>query len=163
MPDLQEVLQSYAAYHRNSINNICHWIGIPIISFSLLAMTNWLYIGITGLTISCNWLILAAALIYYFRLDRALGLIMGVAMLPITAALSLLVGHSPTLLSFAWVMGFFIAGWAIQFIGHLFERRRPAFTDNIGQLASAPLYILCKIIIALGKRKDLQRALAFYK
>ena len=163
MADLQDVLQIYAAHHRSRFNNICHWVGIPCISLSTLAITHWLYIGVAGLTLSCNWLILAACLIYYYRLDRSLALIMAIAMLPLTAALSMLVGPAPNPVTGYWLMGVFFSGWTIQFIGHLFECKRPAFMDNVGQLAIAPLYILCKIIIAFGKRKDLQRTLAFYK
>jgi len=45
----------------------------------------------------------------------------------------------------------FIGGWILQFIGHtVFEKRRPAFTDNLIQLLIGPLFFVIEILKKLG-------------
>jgi uncharacterized membrane protein YGL010W len=41
----------------------------------------------------------------------------------------------------AWGMGFFVVGWLIQFIGHYYEGRKPAFADDIVGLLVGPMFV----------------------
>jgi uncharacterized membrane protein YGL010W len=43
----------------------------------------------------------------------------------------------------------FAGGWALQFVGHIFEGRRPAFFKNATHLLVGPIYIMSR---ALGRR-----------
>ncbi len=53
-------------------------------------------------------------------------------------------------------IGFFIVGWIIQFIGHVYEKRKPAFVDDIMGLAIGPLFVLAELVFFLGFRKELK-------
>jgi hypothetical protein len=47
---------------------------------------------------------------------------------------------------------------ASQLVGHqVFEKRRPAFTDNAIQLLIGPLYFVAEVLFLLGFKQDLQR------
>lgn len=49
-----------------------------------------------------------------------------------------------------------VIGRALQIIGHsLFERRRPALLDNPIHMLISPMFIVAKLFVALGFRRDL--------
>ena len=55
-------------------------------------------------------------------------------------------------------LGTFIVGWIIQAIGHIFEKRRPAFTDNLMQLLIGPLFLMFEVFSALKLKPELHKA-----
>jgi uncharacterized membrane protein YGL010W len=49
-----------------------------------------------------------------------------------------------------------VIGVAFQVVGHrLFERRQPALVDNPTHLLLGPMFVMAKLFIALGFRRDL--------
>jgi uncharacterized membrane protein YGL010W len=49
-----------------------------------------------------------------------------------------------------------VIGWALQIVGHsVFERRRPALLDNPIHMLISPMFIVAKLLVALGFRSDL--------
>ncbi|MDO4593253.1 MAG: DUF962 domain-containing protein, partial [Comamonadaceae bacterium] len=57
-----------------------------------------------------------------------------------------------------WGAGLFVVGWIIQFVGHYWEGRKPAFMDDIVGLLIGPLFVLAEMGFALGWRKEVQQA-----
>lgn len=53
-------------------------------------------------------------------------------------------------------LGLFISGWIIQFIGHYFEGKKPAFIDDIMGLAIGPLFVVAELAFLLGLRRALE-------
>ena len=52
-------------------------------------------------------------------------------------------------------------GWSFQFFGHaVFERRRPAFADDLSQTLIGPMFVVAKLLVGLGLRRDLTPYLA---
>ena len=52
-----------------------------------------------------------------------------------------------------------LLGWFLQFLGHaVFERRRPAFVDDLSQTMIGPMFVVAKMLVKLGLRRDLARA-----
>jgi uncharacterized membrane protein YGL010W len=50
----------------------------------------------------------------------------------------------------------FVGGWSFQFLGHaVFERRRPAFVDDLSQTLIGPMFVAAKMLVWLGLRCDL--------
>ncbi len=48
----------------------------------------------------------------------------------------------------------FIGGWILQFIGHtVFEKKRPAFMDNLIQLLIGPLFFVIEVLKKIGVTK----------
>jgi uncharacterized membrane protein YGL010W len=54
-----------------------------------------------------------------------------------------------------WGIGFFAVGWLIQFIGHWYEGRKPAFVDDVIGLVVAPMFIVAEAMFMLGWNKPL--------
>jgi uncharacterized membrane protein YGL010W len=52
----------------------------------------------------------------------------------------------------------FFVGWAIQFVGHAFEGRRPALTVNLLQAFMAPPFLVAELLFGLGLEKEVEAA-----
>ena len=103
-------------------------------------------------------LVMVASAIFYLRLELRLGLLMTVLL-----ALSVWLGHTlaglSTIAWLAWGIGLFVVGWVIQFIGHYYEGRKPAFVDDVIGLAIGPLFVLAEMGFSLGLRREVQHAI----
>ena len=51
----------------------------------------------------------------------------------------------------------FVVGWVLQFIGHYYEGKKPAFVDDLTGLLIGPLFIMAELSFKLGLRKPLQQ------
>lgn len=91
---------------------------------------------------------------FYFWLDLGLGAWMLVAM---GIALQLGVQLAATPGGLAWGLGLFALGWVIQFVGHAFEGRKPAFVDDLTGLVIGPLFVLVEALFRLGWYRRLQQ------
>ena len=49
-----------------------------------------------------------------------------------------------------------MVGWAIQFLGHYWEGRKPAFVDDLVGLLVGPLFLTAEVAFALHLRTDVQ-------
>ena len=58
-----------------------------------------------------------------------------------------------------WGIGLCVVGWAIQFVGHVYEGRKPAFVDDLVGLVIGPLFVVAEAVFALGLRRDLHAAI----
>ena len=146
MKTLIDQLAQYAAYHRDPRNIRTHFVGIPMIVLGVIVLLN----GIWG---PLAWLAIVASVAYYLRLDLRYGLAMLVLLGLGLAASRGLADH--------WLtsgIGVFVVGWVIQFVGHYYEGRKPAFVDDIMGLAIGPLFVVAEAGFLLGLRKEIGRA-----
>jgi uncharacterized membrane protein YGL010W len=154
MKNLVEQLSMYAAYHRDRRNIATHFVGIPMIVVgiaTLMARPVWL---VGNVPLSPVWLVTLATLVFYFALDVRFGLAMTVFMgLSLWAGVTL-AAHSTTVW-LASALGLFVVGWAIQFVGHIFEGRKPAFMDDLVGLLVGPLFVVAEWAFMLGLRREL--------
>jgi uncharacterized membrane protein YGL010W len=138
-PALQAHFSDYASFHRTPGNQACHYVGIPLIVFSLLALLARVPLfELGGFTLTAAELVLLGATAYYLTLDVALALIMLGASVALAAA-----GRA---LPVPAAVALFAAGWVFQFVGHyVYEKRSPAFYRNLAHLLVGPLWILAKV------------------
>lgn len=158
MKTLIDQLSNYADYHRDPRNIVTHYIGVPMIMQAvviLLARLQWGALG--GMPISLALLAAVAAAVYYWRLDGRYGLFMSV-LLAAMLALATPVAAQPMGSWLAWGLGLFVLGWVIQFIGHYWEGRKPAFLDDVMGLLIGPLFVAAELGFTLGLRKEVQAA-----
>jgi len=157
MKTLEDQMSFYAAYHQDGRNKATHFVGVPAIMLSLFIPLAWLRVDLGGMTITAAMLFAAAVLVYYFLLDVPLAL----AMLVLTGALVYL-GQTLAGLGAAagwtWFAILFVGGWILQLVGHVFEGRKPALTDNLFQIFVAPVFLCAELFFALGYRPQLQAA-----
>lgn len=155
MKTLTDHLASYAGYHRHVRNVQTHFIGIPLIVVSFASLLAGVSAGVGGVTVSLAMVAWALSSLFYLRLDLRYGLVMTLLM-----AAAVAVGHHLAALPFAtwlaWSLGVFVVGWVIQFIGHHYEGRKPAFVDDLAGLLVGPLFVVAEAGFLLGWRKDVQ-------
>ncbi|AZP29650.1 MULTISPECIES: DUF962 domain-containing protein [Acinetobacter] len=152
MSNLEQELSKYAAYHLNHKNILTHFIGIPLIVFSILCLTARAGVDIGSFKLTLAIVLIAMSSIYYLFLDKVFGLLM----LIILAAVYPLASQIAQLSLGEWLavsIGFFVVGWVFQFVGHYFEKKKPAFVDDVIGLAIGPLFVLAEFIFMLGFRK----------
>lgn len=157
MKTLEDQMAFYAAYHQDARNKATHFIGVPMIVFSLMIPLGRLRADIDGFTISAALVVSSLLLLYYLALDVPLGL----AMIAVFALM--LWGAEPLsqaafLASLAWFLALFIVGWALQLWGHAFEGRKPALVDNLFQIFVAPIFLAAEVFFALGYKSELHEA-----
>ncbi|OGT41600.1 MAG: hypothetical protein A3F13_03260 [Gammaproteobacteria bacterium RIFCSPHIGHO2_12_FULL_40_19] len=151
MKSLTEQLFTYKQQHTNKINRLTHYVGVPAIIFSLLILLNWISIDIaTKWQISFAWIFLIGTLIYYFFLQVRLAIVATIIMIPITAIAVWIARPSPTSVSATLFFILFIGGWILQFVGHFFEKQKPAFFSSTSQLLIGPLFVIIEALEALG-------------
>lgn len=148
-------LAIYAAVHRDMRNRATHFVGIPIIVFALLlVLTLWRFeVGGRDVTVAMVAAVLAVA--GWLALDLGIGLVLAVVMLAAwfaAEALAAALGPAGSLTAFA---ALFIGGWAIQFLGHHYEGKRPALMDNFSQSFIGPMFLVAELMIESGHRRDL--------
>src|SRR5215469_4937746 len=95
-------------------------------------------------------------LIYWLLLDAVVGLaIAGAAALLLFLAASL-ANHASLVQTWSMTVTLIVAGIASQVIGHqVFERRKPSLTDHPAHLLLGPMFVMAKLLITLGFRRDL--------
>lgn len=156
MKSLVDHLAQYAAYHRDFRNIVTHVIGIPMIVVAVAILLSRPVLMLSGWPLSPAVLVAVAGAIFYLRLDLRFGGVMTVLL-----ALCVLAGQTlaaaPTGVWLAWGLGLFVVGWIIQFVGHYFEGRKPAFVDDVMGLAVGPLFVVAEIAFWLGLRDDVRR------
>ncbi|MCU7648464.1 DUF962 domain-containing protein [Pseudomonas piscis] len=156
MKSLVDHLSQYAAYHRDPRNIASHFIGIPMIVVAVAVLLSRPAWPVAGLMLSPALLLALFAAVYYLRLELRLGLLMSVLMgLSVWAGQAL--AQQSTLLWLASGVGMFVVGWVIQFVGHYYEGRKPAFVDDISGLIIGPLFVVAELAFLLGLRHDLKQ------
>lgn len=153
-------LGSYAAVHRDARNKATHFIGIPIIVFSLLlAATQWQF-DVVGHRTSAAAALAIVAVLGWMTLDLGIGLVMAVIMLMMWYAAEALAGALGPTSVWTGFAALFIFGWALQFLGHHYEGKRPALLDNLFQAFVGPMFLVAEILVVTGHRPDLATAVA---
>lgn len=156
MTNLERLLSQYAAYHLDRNNILTHFIGIPLIVFSILWLTARAGVEVSSVSVTLASILILLSTIYYISLDK----LFGILMLIIFIAVYPLAIKIAALPMWSWLgasIGIFVVGWVFQFIGHYFEKKKPAFVDDLIGLAIGPLFVLAEFIFMLGFRKPLHQ------
>ena len=151
MRSIEQWLAAYGEDHRDHTNKALHWIGIPIIVFSLIGMLYLIplpcAIGCRGVTVAL--VVVVLALLYYFALSRPLA----VGMLIVLGAMYAAVGGIVEALggrALIVMVAIFVVGWIIQFVGHKIEGQKPSFFEDLQFLLIGPVWLLSDVYRRLG-------------
>src|SRR5262245_7865171 len=118
MRNATELMVQYAQYHRDRRNITTHFIGIPLIVFSLAVLLSRPAFHVGDLLLTPAWLGWAAAAAWYVTRGN---LVLGVAVSMGTALLMVMAHGVPAASVAAWLswgLVTFVVGWFLQFIGH---------------------------------------------
>jgi uncharacterized membrane protein YGL010W len=157
-PKLRAKLSQYGAYHRSRRNLLTHFFGVPLIVFAVMILLAKPGIWIGAFYASVMWPVLLATVAYYFTLDAKAGAIMGVLFFAMGLAAQPFGFYAwPTWLALG--VGIFVVGWILQFIGHHFEGKKPAFVDDLIGLAIGPLFVTTELLFRIGVWRSLEAAI----
>lgn len=136
MRTIESMFADYAEHHQTRGNKACHRLGIPMIAFSLLGLLARVGLDVESrIPLDLGTLLIAAAGVFYLALEWKLAIPM------VVVSTLFYVGARPLPLALLWAL--FIAGWILQFVGHsVYEKRQPAFFNNLVHLLVGPLWIL---------------------
>ncbi|MCY1413974.1 hypothetical protein D9M71_294120 [compost metagenome] len=157
MKNLVEHLSQYAAYHRDPRNILTHFIGVPMIVLAvtvLLSRPGWSVLG--GAWVSPAAFAAMAAAWFYLRLDERYGVLMSI-LLGLCLWVGQICAEQSTLVWLSAGLGLFVVGWAIQFVGHYYEGRKPAFVDDVTGLIVGPLFVVAELGFLMGMRLELKQ------
>ena len=154
MKSLATQLAEYRHQHTTATNKLCHYIGIPAILLGLLLLLNWVWVSFAGhFNITFSWLFVIAILVYYYFIDVKLAVVMTVVLIILNLICYWIAYPKPTTANLILFLILFIGGWVLQFIGHSFEKAKPAFLNNIAQVLIAPLFVCAEFIQLSGLSK----------
>ena len=158
------LMVQYAHYHRDRRNIATHVVGIPLIFLSIGVLMLGPAWSVAGQTLTLAWAMWGLTSLWY--LSRG-DLLLGVATSVVNGGLIAAAHEVPPLaqaLGLAvWQagLGLFFIGWVIQFIGHYFEGRKPAFVDDLVGLLVGPMFVVGELLMWAGllqrMRMDIER------
>jgi len=140
----------YAQSHRNTTNKLIHWIGVPLIVFSILGLV-WAipfpYIRLLGRYNGYfNWasFLVAFSIYYYYKLSPVLSYLMLLVLFGFSYGIIDLVAWQKAGGPALWqvCLAIFALSWAGQFIGHKIEGKKPSFLDDLKFLLIGPIWLL---------------------
>ena len=138
------LLAEYGESHQNPTNKAIHWVAVPVIAWSVIAILWALPTpGFFGDAPYLNWatIVCALAVIYYLTLSIPLAIGMA-AFSAISIAIIRLVEDAISI-KIEWIAGaLFIFGWAFQFAGHEVEGKKPSFLKDLQFLLIGPAWLM---------------------
>ena len=159
MRSAQQLLAQYAAYHRDRRNIATHFVGVPLIVFAVGVLLAGVKFIVNGFAVTAAWIVFVPVALWY--LSRG-GLVLGLATSAGVAVLLALAHPAAAGSSMAWLAwgaGSFVVGWVIQFLGHYYEGRKPAFVDDLVGLLVGPMFVVAEWLFMLGWNRPLLRAI----
>lgn len=145
-------LGDYSDDHRDPTNRAIHWVCVPLIVWTVVALL-WvlpvptfarpgLWAGLAGV----------AAVAFYLRLSRPLALAMALFFALLLALTGWLHARLGATVLAGSASALFVAAWVAQFVGHRFEGRRPSFLTDLAYLLIGPLWLMSKLFRRAGLR-----------
>ena len=134
---LDQLFAQYEQCHQHPTNVRLHKIAVPIILFCVLGFLWPIHIA----NINVGMVAAVGYFIYALRLHARLALGLGLELLAMGSGGMLLqqvAGHY----FLPVVMAIFLAAWAMQFVGHHIEGKKPAFLQDLLFLLVGPLWTL---------------------
>ena len=132
MKSLNIWLTEYSDMHQDKRNQIIHTIFVPLIMFSILGIF-W------AISIYLLSLLIIATFIFYLLLSIKYSIIMAIITTIMLLALSVIPNKIDVCLAI------FMISWFFQFLGHIYEKKQPAFSKYIQFLLIGPLWLIYKV------------------
>lgn len=158
MKSAEEQLSTYKSVHLNRKNIATHFIGVPAIIWSLtllLSLISWpVSVGEDVYLITPAMVFFSGVFIYYLKLYWRLAIGLFLFIVPVVYTANLVASHQFALYI---AIAVFVVAWVIQFIGHHYEKAKPAFIDDLNQLLIGPFFLMAELYFILGLEKALEK------
>src|SRR5512132_3315326 len=119
MRPVDALLARYGESHRHPVNKAIHWVCVPLITWTVLALA-WALAPAVAVALAL------AACVFYAWLSRPLAVGMLAVLAALAYPLTLIDRHRVHLASAG-----FILAWSGQFVGHIIEGRKASFIDAL--------------------------------
>lgn len=147
MRSVQSWLDEYGESHRNPTNKLIHWICVPAIFWTVIALI-W---SIPSPVEWLNWAVVTAIAVqlYYLSLSPRLSIGIGLFMLASLGLCVVVERHVPFPL---WQIALtvFVVAWIGQFIGHRIEGKKPSFFKDLVFLLIGPAWLMAFVYRRMG-------------
>ncbi|MAL78520.1 MAG: hypothetical protein CMN55_05320 [Sneathiella sp.] len=151
---IHALLTEYGMSHQNATNKLIHWIAVPVIFWTIVALLWVIPVPEAFAAIPyLNWATLALALtvLYYAVLSWTLAIGMVLFTLLCFALIQLYLAAPPFGLPlWQFAVGAFVIAWVFQFIGHKIEGKKPSFFKDVQFLLIGPAWLMGFIYRKLG-------------
>lgn len=146
---VEQWLSEYGESHQNPVNKQIHWVCVPVILWSVLALL-W-HLGPSTLPwLNAATALIAISILFYVRLSLTLTLGMAVITMISIALILLYQSLDPSLPLWAFALVVFVLAWIGQFIGHKIEGKKPSFFEDIQFLLIGPAWLMSFVYRKLG-------------
>lgn len=149
-------LAEYSQTHQHPLNKKIHYLCVPAIfycSFALLWHIPLLPMFSHWPAINWALAVMLGSLLFYFSLSRAAGVYMGLIMALCWISFELYPAQAVIQLWQICLLVFVIA-WLGQFYGHIVEKKRPSFFQDVTFLLIGPLWIVTNVVNHLQQQKS---------
>tara|TARA_B110000977_G_scaffold200184_1_gene289778 strand:- start:1609 stop:2118 length:510 start_codon:yes stop_codon:yes gene_type:complete len=152
MKNLETWLSQYGQSHTNSTNKLIHWICVPSIFFSILALFSLIEISflsewMPAETSNFASVFIFLALIFYIRLSIPMAL--GILLFTYICYQGIFLLNE-TNFKLQISASLFVIAWIAQFVGHKIEGAKPSFFEDLKFLLIGPAWLISFIYTKLG-------------
>ena len=136
------LLQHYGTSHTHPVNELIHFVAIPVIMLSIIGLLFALHPAVAiGLAL--------VSMVYYQRLSWPFTACMAIIFSVMLAVVDALQAQGVLV---PVCVGIFVVAWIFQFIGHHLEGKKPSFFEDLQYLLVGPLFVLSKVFERLAIR-----------
>ena len=157
MRKIDQLLSEYGESHQNATNKAIHWICVPLIFFSIVALI-WSiphgplerFLGNAG-NPYVNWATVTLVVVLAYYITLSIPLAVGMMLFSV---LCLFIAKNLDQLNFAplWLIAvvIFVLAWIGQFYGHKVEGKKPSFFKDVQFLMIGPAWLMHFIFKKIG-------------
>ncbi len=152
---IQSLLDEYGESHKNSTNKFIHWICVPAIFWSIVALLHAIPTGflqyVLGSSPFANWAVLTLSLVILYYCFLSIPLMLGMLVFGITCIeITQFVVRNFEMALWKIALIIFLIAWIGQFYGHKIEGKKPSFLKDLQFLLIGPAWLLSFIYLKLG-------------
>lgn len=151
MRKIQSLLNEYGESHQNPFNKKVHWICVPVIFWSIVALL-WAvkFPPIMHISLNLAMVVLFLVWLYYVRLS--VNLSFGLLLFAVfCAGLCYCIEQAISTSGLVYTaLTVFILAWIGQFYGHKVEGKKPSFLKDVQFLLIGPAWLMHFIYNRLG-------------
>ena len=146
------LLAEYGESHQNPTNKTIHWVAVPVIAWSVIAILWVLPMpGFFPANPYVNWATIVCALAVVYYLTLSVPLAIGMTAFSALAIVIIRWIETNVSINLEWIAGtLFVAAWVFQFAGHEVEGKKPSFFKDLQFLLIGPAWLMHFLFRRLG-------------
>lgn len=151
MRRIDELLTNYANDHQNHSNQIMHLICVPLIVWTITALL-WCIPVPVNFLLQGFWFAFVLFFVwsYYWKLSKSLAMGTLIGFVAFGYINHFIANQFGIMVLLKSAIALFAIAWVGQFIGHMWEGKRPSFFTDLVYLLIGPLWTVSKLYKRVG-------------